>query len=52
MEMSKDELEIWEWTKNNRASVMLMAKKFHLSMSEAHTIHKKGGKFDRDKESK
>jgi hypothetical protein len=51
MEISPVELEIWEWAKANKASVMRTAEHFDVCLSTAHDVYKKGGAYDRDKES-
>ena len=49
VEISKAELEIWEWAKANRASVEATAAHFDIGLTTAHEVYRKGGAIDRDK---
>lgn len=51
MEMSADEKRIWDWAKNNIASVLDTAEHFGEPLSFIHQVYKKGGHDDRNKES-
>ena len=50
MEISPAELEIWDWAKANRASVIMTAEHFDICLNTAHDVYQKGGAYDRSQE--